>query len=842
MDDEISDDLSFLETTGRSETENQRKPYKKLFDKINDAIYIINPETGKFLGVNQTACERLGYEESQFREMGVWDISDAVDSQGQFQAEFNPENPREETIETRHVRADGTTFPVELGYSTLEVDGQTCGVAISRDITERKAKESERETATKRYRTILHAAPDPIFVTDVETGRIIEANEAAADIRGQTREELTGTHFLDYHPSEQAEQYRKLFKTYNKKEGTVRKLPDGSQIYLVTAEGDKIPVEINTAPVEFSDHRVVFGAFRVIEDQLTYEERLMDLNTVGRALYNSQSATEVGEHLIETVRNKLGFDYIACYRYDADDGAFYPVVSGPDSRFREPTGEVPVFDATDETVWEVFLDGERTRFDDIDADTGIFTSDSQLRSGLLVPVGTHGILVLGDTREDALTGRNVALVETLSKIVEAALDKIEYEQELDERTERLDTRRVQIDRLEEMTHVFREVERVAADNSSRQKIERTACNQLVDIDALSFAWIGELDADGTEIQPRVTAGDDDGYLHSLDLRIDADESVEPTLATARTGESKIVGNTSTHMFDEPWRKDAMRRGYQSVMSVPIGYEGNTMGVLAVYAEEQNAFDEYLQSFIHGLGDFLSFKGVAAERTKALVAETTTELEFDIRSPKCFFLRFAEETGCTIDVERISPNPDETWDVSVTVSEDCGELCLTHARRAREIETARQTASGDGDLLELSISEPFIASNLASYGIVVRKITADDSECRVTVAVPSNLSTKTAADCVSSMYPESQLLAKRQTLDATEETGSVKTDCLSDLTSRQQEVLGEAYRSGYFESPKGATGKEIAETLDLSASAFHEHLRRAEKTLVARMFEMNDEHD
>lgn len=847
MEDGTVDELSFVRTTDSSEPENQRKSYKKLLDEINDAVYIINPNTGEFLGVNQTACERLGYERAQFREMSVWEISTLVDSQADFEDKLGVKKPDLTQVETKHERADGTEIPVEVSFSTFDIDGEQYRVVISRDITERKAQEQELETTTERYRTMLQAAPDPIFITDIESGRIIEANEAAADIRGVTREELTGTHYLDCHPSARSEQYRELFKTYNDKEVTVRKLPDGSQIYLVTAEGDKIPVEINTAPIEFSDHSVVFGVFRVIKDQLTYEETLTDLDTVGRALYNSQSATEVGEHLIETVRNKLGFDCIACYRYDADDGTFHPVVSGPDSRFRELAGELPVFDATDKTVWEVFLEEERMRFDDVDADSGIFTSDSQLRSGLLVPIGTHGILVIGDRRQDALNGRNVALVETLSKIVEAALDKIEYEQELDDRADRLDKRRTEVDRLEEMTHVFRKVSQVAAGNNPRQEIERTVCQKLVDIDELSFAWIGELDAHGTNLQLRGRAGEDDGYLHSLDLQIDADEPGEPALATARTGESKIVGNTRAHMFDKPWRKDALRRGFQSAMSAPIGYQDNTKGVLTVYAEEQNTFDEYLQSFIHGLGDVLAFKSVAAERTKALIADTKTELEFEITSPGCFFLRFTDNTDCTINVERIRPKPDGIWDVSVSVCEDCHDVCgdccevyLEHAKKAPEIDSARPMGAENDTDLRLSFSEPFIVSNLASYGIVVRKISAEGAECRVTVAIPSTLSNKTAAELVSAMYPESQLIAKRQTLDTSEDTGSFKTECISDLTSRQQEVLQEAYRSGYFESPKGATGKEIAETLDLSASAFHNHLRGAEKTLVENVFGITEE--
>ena len=54
------------------------------------------------------------------------------------------------------------------------------------------------------------------------------------------------------------------------------------------------------------------------------------------------------------------------------------------------------------------------------------------------------------------------------------------------------------------------------------------------------------------------------------------------------------------------------------------------------------------------------------------------------------------------------------------------------------------------------------------------------------------------------------------------------------------MLELAYHSGYFDSPKGSTGSDLSDVLDISSSAFHAHVRRAERKLLDATFEHADE--
>jgi predicted DNA binding protein len=55
--------------------------------------------------------------------------------------------------------------------------------------------------------------------------------------------------------------------------------------------------------------------------------------------------------------------------------------------------------------------------------------------------------------------------------------------------------------------------------------------------------------------------------------------------------------------------------------------------------------------------------------------------------------------------------------------------------------------------------------------------------------------------------------------------------LEDLTLRQREILLSAYQYGYFDIPHAITIDELAQKLGLHKATVHEHLRKAERTIM-----------
>jgi predicted DNA binding protein len=55
---------------------------------------------------------------------------------------------------------------------------------------------------------------------------------------------------------------------------------------------------------------------------------------------------------------------------------------------------------------------------------------------------------------------------------------------------------------------------------------------------------------------------------------------------------------------------------------------------------------------------------------------------------------------------------------------------------------------------------------------------------------------------------------------------------SPLTDRQRVVVTEALTRGYYDWPRQINNEDLASELDISRATLHEHLRRAEKTLLS----------
>lgn len=60
---------------------------------------------------------------------------------------------------------------------------------------------------------------------------------------------------------------------------------------------------------------------------------------------------------------------------------------------------------------------------------------------------------------------------------------------------------------------------------------------------------------------------------------------------------------------------------------------------------------------------------------------------------------------------------------------------------------------------------------------------------------------------------------------------IVSSVIEDLSPRQREVLSIAYRCGYFHIPRAVTIKGLGDKLGLHKTTVHEHLRKAEQTIM-----------
>ena len=130
-------------------------------------------------------------------------------------------------------------------------------------------------------RGFIKSSPDAIVIANPETGEIIDVSQAAEDFFGYTQEELRSMDILALHPADEQDQYKQLFDThFEHQPAVVSQFDDGSPLFAVTADDERIPVEINSWAIEDTDHDhpLFQGVFRDISERLQRQRQLQHQN------------------------------------------------------------------------------------------------------------------------------------------------------------------------------------------------------------------------------------------------------------------------------------------------------------------------------------------------------------------------------------------------------------------------------------------------------------------------------------------------------------------------------------------------------------------------------------
>ena len=126
--------------------ESEQK-YRVLFSSGDDAIFVhrltTDGEVGKFIEVNDVACQRLGYSREELLALSGADIMLPENMKGAKAIVAKLLADKHVLFETVHLAKDGTRIPVEISTRLFELNGQPTVFPIARDITERKRMAEE---------------------------------------------------------------------------------------------------------------------------------------------------------------------------------------------------------------------------------------------------------------------------------------------------------------------------------------------------------------------------------------------------------------------------------------------------------------------------------------------------------------------------------------------------------------------------------------------------------------------------------------------------------------------------------------------------------------------------
>lgn len=153
------------------------------------------------------------------------------------------------------------------------------------------------------------------------------------------------------------------------------------------------------------------------------------------------------------------------------------------------------------------------------------------------------------------------------------------------------------------------------------------CRICVEEAEYRLAWIGYRVNDRPKsIRPVTQAGFEQGYLESCDFSwADSPAGRAPTGRAIRQGRPIVCQNVLADPHFADWRDDAVRRGYASTLALPLVLEAEVFGVLNIYSDEPEDFDEAEVRLLEQMAEDLAF-GIGVLRTRRERAEAERELQ------------------------------------------------------------------------------------------------------------------------------------------------------------------------------------------------------------------------
>ncbi|PUU89422.1 MAG: multi-sensor signal transduction histidine kinase, partial [Halanaerobium sp.] len=232
LDDEISD----------SKIENQilkrNEDYKELFQKTEEGIVIVD-EDFHIIKVNDYFIEMFGYDEQKIigeNIKKIVPIDRTRETDNYIYKLSQGENVNSRTIREK---ANGELIDVSIQAFPVSLEEENMGYyIIYRDITELKETKSKYKNIKDRYKALFENDYTVMLIIDPDNGKIVDANPAAVNFYGWSKEELTSMKISDINVlnkeevKKEMEEAREKSKNYfNFKHRTVNEEAKDVEVY-----------------------------------------------------------------------------------------------------------------------------------------------------------------------------------------------------------------------------------------------------------------------------------------------------------------------------------------------------------------------------------------------------------------------------------------------------------------------------------------------------------------------------------------------------------------------------------------------------------------------------------
>jgi diguanylate cyclase (GGDEF)-like protein/PAS domain S-box-containing protein len=273
--------------------------YRTLFEMNPLPMWVYDPQTLRFIAVNDAAVKHYGYSREEFHRLTIADIR-PVEDVDVMKAALTKLGERVGPRQFRHRRKGGEIIDVEITSFEFVSGGRLSRMVIAQDVTARKRAEEElreseqryrvlfeeRKASEARYRLLFERNLAGVYRTTVD-GRILECNDACARIFGYTsREEFlerdAGDSYFDDEERERVVQMLRDQRQLSNIEVRLRRR-DGSTVWVLEnvallegdiLEGTIIDITDRKHAQEQMEYQAYHDALTGLPNRLLFRDRI----------------------------------------------------------------------------------------------------------------------------------------------------------------------------------------------------------------------------------------------------------------------------------------------------------------------------------------------------------------------------------------------------------------------------------------------------------------------------------------------------------------------------------------------------------------------------------------
>ena len=370
----------------------------------------------------------------------------------------------------------------------------------------------------------------------------------------------------------------------------------------------------------------------------------------------------------------------------------------------------------------------------------------------------------------------------------------------------------------------------------RSAVERAVCERLVETDEYALAWVGDPAPASSTVAPNTWVGSDRPADFSVAL-----DGEGPVARAIATGELQVLTDETadaTETLDA--YADSVGGPVSAVAALPLQYGDVNYGVLVVALGAEATLTEPERRVLSAVGQSTAMALHDLTSQRLLTSDEVIELEFVLDSgggedTAPFFVDLSRRLDATFTHVGTVARDDGPTTLFFETDADPDAVDTAIADGSEAVRVTTVTSEAGRSVLEFTVDSSPLVDLLLDRGGRITDMRATGGLGEVTVEIPPEAQPRAVVEAVEDRFSGADLRAYREHERPAETRQDVRARIDDRLTDRQETALQTAIVGGFFEWPRDSTGEDLAETMDIGRSTFHQHLRAAQRKVFEELY-------